>query len=104
MRIKHKETYLRMLRWMIAQHDAGVDWIDTQSIYEWWNSATRNGVVMQQLTNYLGKGKEIDKHPDGVMIPHPLYLGGSYRVCLWRVHPHYMDRYRAKRETHKDEL
>ena len=94
MRIKHKETYLRMLRWMVSQHDEGVDWIDTQSIYEWWNRTTRNGVVMHQLVNYLGKGKEID---------HPLALGGRYRVCLWRVHPHHIADHRMKRETHKDE-
>ena len=103
MRIRHRETYTRMLRWLVSQHDSGVEWVDTQAIYEWWNRTTKNGVVMNQLVNYLAKGKEVDKHIEKIRIPHPLRYGSDYMVCLWRVHTHYEADFRAKRETYKDE-
>lgn len=104
MRIRHRETYKRMLRWLVSQHDDGVPWVDTETIYQWWNRQTKQGCTMGQLVNYLGKGKEIDKSPDKVYIAHPgLMYGAGYMVCLWRVHPHYIRQWRAKRETKNDE-
>ena len=91
----------KCLRWLVTQHDDGVDAVATPTIYEWWNRNDRYGITMQQLTNILGKRPEYDRMPEDARVTS---IGGhNYPVALWLVAPKYREVFRAKRETVLDE-
>ena len=101
MRMKRRRMYEKCLRWMVTQHDDGVECLATPTIYEWWNRNDRYGITMQQLTNILGKRPEIDRNDEDARVRS--VTGSSYIVALWMVHPNHRQAWRAKRETARDE-
>lgn len=87
---------------MVRKHDTGIEYLDTEVLYQWWNRQTRWGITMCQLTNIISKSAHIDRAPFDTI---PVYGWGErkYSLALWCVHPHHRATFRAKRETENDE-
>ena len=63
---KYDRLMKKIVGWMESQHDAGIEWISMQAIYEATNKklSPKQGLTQQQLSNKLPKHPNIVKGPD----------------------------------------
>jgi len=80
---KYDRLMKKIVRWMEAQHEAGVENISMQAIYEATNKkiSPRQGLTIQQLSNKLPKHPNIERGPD-IRIQ---YRSGWSIATTWRV-------------------
>jgi hypothetical protein len=84
---KMTKKYDRLMRkvtaWMQLQHEAGIEWISMQAIYEAINHriSPKQGLTQQQLSNKLPKSVNIERGPD-IRVQ---YRGGWNAGTTWRV-------------------
>jgi len=80
---KYDRLMKKIVAWMEAEHDRGVEWISMQAIYEATNHklSPKQGLTQQQLSNKIPKHPNIVKGPD-IRVQ---YRGGWNAGTTWRV-------------------